>query len=415
MNNYRISCDGAWEMGIKHPFAYLHSRRLETDNSVVVSNKYRFMKIPHGELVTVLNMDGIYALIQYNNVMGYMVKSYLKREPIKRKLNKQLIRYFPTDKFFVIFNQQTGFQLRSELPNGEEPQYSTLPELLDMTITHKCLKGCPYCYMRASTKGKHASLRNIEKIFQQLEHKVFSTALGGGEPTLHPYFEQILQLAEKYDIVPNFSTGIIPTRQIAEIAAKYCGAVAMSYHGNIRETLTGIQQYYYAGVEQVNVHIVLNTCSNAELRILLTQLEYLQKYNVPVSAVVFLRYKPVGRGATFRDENIYSNWAMFHKIIDGDHNYSFNIGVDSCLAPIIKAHHPNIPSETYDFCEAGAFSFYINAVNMTASECSFDQFPGFNLKKIPVLDAWSKMNKTPPRISHCKLSFWRECGNKTCT
>jgi len=406
--NYVIDCQKMYEMGVNNPFVYLN-RAIEFDASGRLKRNTRIYRIPDKASVYVFDTSRLFAHIKYDNIIGYISRSWLKRVPIQRKLSSLIIRKDPEQEFITMFSQKNGFQIRFELPNGKDPTYSTYPELLDMTITHKCGKGCKYCYMNSTSKGEHAKLYNIKKIFKQLENRVFSVALGGGEPTLHPRFEHILRTAVENNIVPSFSTAYVPTPSFAQMTAKYCGAVAMSYHGSHEKVLEGLRRYYFAGIDQVNVHVVLGVYQEYKIRTLLESLAGAQRFGVPVNAVIFLRRKPVGRATTQNNEEIHDNNGSFNRMIAG--NYPFKLGIDSCLAPIVAKKYPDIAKETYDYCEAGQFSFYVDAVNMQAKECSFDMTTGFDLREIPVLDAWNQMNKVDPRIGHCKLSLWREERN----
>ncbi len=58
-------------------------------------------------------------------------------------------------------------------------------------ITTKCNFSCSHCCMNATKNGRHMKMSTFKKALEYDE----MVALGGGEPTLHPYFERILLLA----------------------------------------------------------------------------------------------------------------------------------------------------------------------------------------------------------------------------
>ena len=84
---------------------------------------------------------------------------------------------------------------------------SLTPELVDIKITDYCSFGCTFCYQGSTLKGKHASLASYKKLIDKLaELQVFEVAIGGGEPTEHPDFLEMLQYAAEKKVVPNFTT-----------------------------------------------------------------------------------------------------------------------------------------------------------------------------------------------------------------
>lgn len=71
-------------------------------------------------------------------------------------------------------------------------------------VTDRCNLSCPTCYaMSSPTYGNHRSLEQIEKMLDVLvEHEGSPDVvqISGGEPTLHPQFFEILDIAKKKPI-----------------------------------------------------------------------------------------------------------------------------------------------------------------------------------------------------------------------
>jgi len=80
-----------------------------------------------------------------------------------------------------------------------------LPYLCDIKITDYCERGCPECYQNSSREGKHASLDSIVRFIKKYPH-VMEVAVGGGEPTLHPQFDKIVNMLSGSGIRVNFTT-----------------------------------------------------------------------------------------------------------------------------------------------------------------------------------------------------------------
>jgi len=126
--------------------------------------------------------------------------------------------------FWTIFSRKTGAKMRFRFPKrGEEVSKSTYgsapdgkvvptktfaPELVDIKITNYCPRKCSFCYQNSGPGGQHAEWRHygyhISSILGSL--RVFEVAIGGGEPTSHPDFADILREFRRHGVVPSFST-----------------------------------------------------------------------------------------------------------------------------------------------------------------------------------------------------------------
>jgi len=104
------------------------------------------------------------------------------------------------------------------------------PTLVDFQITNYCNLSCPHCYAESSPAAAHVSYADIIRVLDNCQKAgVFEVALGGGEPTLHPNFSQILKACRKRDLVCNLATnGKELNKKMVQLLAKYCGAVALS-------------------------------------------------------------------------------------------------------------------------------------------------------------------------------------------
>ena len=110
--------------------------------------------------------------------------------------------------WYTVFNSQSGNKMRmSFLDDPGEYVKASAPELVDVKITDYCPLGCSFCYQSSTKEGVHAPLGEIRRLARLLNKlKVFEVAIGGGEPTMHPDFPEILRTFKKYGIQPNFTT-----------------------------------------------------------------------------------------------------------------------------------------------------------------------------------------------------------------
>lgn len=81
------------------------------------------------------------------------------------------------------------------------------PELIDVKITDKCYKGCEWCYQKSTRDGEHCTLDAACHLSKALSIiKPFEIVLGGGEPSIHPYFKEIVNLFKKTCVLLSVTT-----------------------------------------------------------------------------------------------------------------------------------------------------------------------------------------------------------------
>lgn len=309
------------------------------------------------------------------------------------------------NRFFEIFNQNTGFYLRTGVLNEKgrdtkvDPFKRNFPNLLDIGIMGSCINGklglCKIggieCYQSGNSISKpNMSLTNFKRIIDEVKGYVFQVALGGrGDPDTHKNFRSILLYCRNNDIVPNFTTsGINLTLEKAKFCKEYCGAVAVSWQ-RAEHTYKAINLLIEEEVK-TNIHYVLgNNTIDEAIKILQTH-ELHKSLNHPkkINAIIFLLHKPVGYGSkknTLQVDN--PKLKVFGELIPGEH--PFKIGFDSCSIPLLINYTKGIDPTSFDTCEGGRFSMYISS-DMIALPCSFDQEEkwGFNLSKGTIKEAW---------------------------
>jgi len=119
-------------------------------------------------------------------------------------------------------------------------------------------------------------------------------AIGGGEPTMHPDFCNILEDVRSLGTVPNYTTaGHHMTPEIYEATNKYCGGVAMTFHA-----ARGIDWFieHYKKLKdnlnvQLNVHLIVDVHAAENMLKLIEAQKVLGRLNV----VLLAYYPDVGR------------------------------------------------------------------------------------------------------------------------
>ena len=304
------------------------------------------------------------------------------------------------NRFISVFDAKTGMYMRTGIldengkDTGKDPFMASYPLLIDVGIMGHCIHGktglCAKagigCYQSGMLIGQpNMSVEDFESIAKQSSGRCNQFALGGrGDPDQHEHFQEILEICQKYHIVPNFTTsGYGMTTEIAELCRKYCGAVAVSWYRN-DYTNRAIELLLETGVK-TNIHYVLGNNSIEEA------IERLKSDDFPdgINAVIFLLHKPVGQGT---QKNVLSlnvpRLREFFERIDRQH--PFKVGLDSCTVPGVVNFCENIASESIDTCEGGRFSCYIGP-DMVMVPCSFDKSEKFkvSLANMTIEEAWN--------------------------
>jgi len=301
-----------------------------------------------------------------------------------------VIRRDPGSSYATLFNPSTGFLARTEDSRGADPFWAPRgPELLDISITNWCDRQCATCYRSSSLSGLHMSRENYSLILAQAaECGVFQIALGGGNPNQHPDFVAMLRATrEDFGLIPNYTTnGRGLCNEVVDASARYCGAVAVSAYEPIEELEQAVTRLADAGVK-VNLHFVLDAQS---IQTALSWLRDPPRVLMRVNAVVFLTFKPVGRGADHsrllrHGDTLaeFVNIAMY-----GDPG--FRVGFDSCMASAFAGTSQDC-MYWLDGCEAARFSMFISE-RLLAYPCSFMEglMPGMLVKECNLQKIWQE-------------------------
>jgi len=303
--------------------------------------------------------------------------------------------------FRVDFDTRSGYYLRTGIlsekgkDTGAEPFMASFPHLLDIGImghcahglSGRCLSSTVECYQEGnSIKSEHMTLLNYKKIVDQAKGRCFQFALGGrGDPELHPDFEAILDYTRTFNIVPNFTTsGYGLTKEHALITKKYCGAVAVSWYRQ-DHTLQSIHTLLEAG-NKVNIHYVLGNHTIDEFIYLLEN----NKFPDGINRIILLLHKPVGLGQQKNVLKVSDPKVKYLFELFNDKKYCDHLGFDSCCVPAVLNFSKKIAKESYDACEAGRFSAYIDA-DMMMTTCSFDRKKeyGESLRDYSIEEVWN--------------------------
>lgn len=272
----------------------------------------------------------------------------------------------------------------------EEPLVSEGPEFVDLSLGNRCNLNCKFCYTSSNENGQFIDMKDYYYILDQLdENRVYQVAIGGGEPTLHPNFKEIIEsMHEQYSIIPNYTTnGILLDPNLIRFSVDHCGAIALSYHKNREVALLDKMRMLSDSGANAVLHVVANKST------LLSFDSIAQKFGeAGVKAIAFLLFKPAGRGKvleneilSFEDRKILDE--KFRRVIEIAQEHEFIVGFDTCFAPYLATFIYSLKG-TYDSCTGSRVSAYIDW-DLSVRPCSFMQEEkGESLKEKTLQDIW---------------------------
>jgi MoaA/NifB/PqqE/SkfB family radical SAM enzyme len=301
------------------------------------------------------------------------------------------VKLVETDEYAIVFNPKTGEEVLTGINGHSDPFALEYPSMLDIGIMGHCKNKCEFCY-QGDGNEPNMSLEGFKQIIDQSKDYVNQVALGGrGDPNHHEHFGEIIAYCRENNIVPNYTTsGIGLTEKQIALSKEHCGAVAVSMY-NRTHTWLALRGFMYVGVK-TNIHFVV-TKDSMELACRLIQGEDMYKNQFKLSsinAIVFLLFKPAGRGANLDWSPTEEQIKVFSELIKKP-DCKFKVGMDSCLVnKVAQARDLTAMEEMFaDTCEGARMSCYITPDERLVP-CSFgdhDRY-GTDISKGNLQEVW---------------------------
>jgi radical SAM protein with 4Fe4S-binding SPASM domain len=262
-----------------------------------------------------------------------MIKDILALKTEGMKLFREiLVRHLPRDyrKIKLIKNAKSDFL--------------SAPTLVDLQVTNQCFMDCPHCYASSHPAGLHADFESLKSIISDCSRMgVFQIAIGGGEPLLHPRISEILYLIRENGIVPNLTTtGHNLTLENLKAIKETCGAVALSLEGQGRNfsihRKTG-WDFFLKSLNKLNhakIPVVFQVTLSKENLDNLPDIVNFALEERDLYGVIFLAYKPVGRGKFYNHSLSSVDSVMLHAQLKDTFlrlSKHTRVGYDCCLTP----------------------------------------------------------------------------------
>lgn len=195
--------------------------------------------VQHNDKIIVIAPD--YAnWIVLNSVEQLSILDFLKQG---NTIHETLEQSFPQEDVNFVICQLEGRQFCSkQIHSAVEDERS-----MHLYLTNKCNLRCPHCYM-FSGKSNEQELTTEEVIDVINKYRTIARGkrltISGGEPTIRPDFERIIQYASKQGLeVKLLTNGSLFSKATIETLSNYIGAVQVSIDGFSEESNAIVRGY----------------------------------------------------------------------------------------------------------------------------------------------------------------------------
>jgi hypothetical protein len=324
-----------------------------------------------------------------------------------------------SENYHFSFDKRNGSFARWGKTHDDDPEWSPFgPEILDLEISSgACLgKGCGGMCYKDNGHGptKNMSLETFRKILSVLPHTLMQIAIGTTNISANPEFWDIIKEGKKRGLAMNFTThGLDVDDEVAKLTSEFCGAVAVSIVDR-EKSYAAIRRFLDAGCKQVNIHYVVSEEREEDAKRVIYDVAQNPDLR-GVNAIVFLQYKPKGRGT-----RLFSPLQVpgFRRLVAMCEENGVAYGFDSCSAPaylrVIEGRSDEEQlRRCVEPCESGLFSSYISVDGMFYA-CSFCENRGMWQEGINVLEFEGPQDFLDKLWRSEKLNTWRksllQCG-----
>jgi len=273
--------------------------------------------------------------------------------------------------FWVLFNKRNGTKIRMSFSSDENYTQSSYPESADIKITDFCPFACDFCYQDSSLEGAFAHPKNIQSISQTL-HKlgVFEVALGGGEPTTHPFLDKIINMFYEKDICTNLTTRSIKwitDTSISTIILEKTSGLAFSVGSNYMDTFNLKELSNWLTINkykgELSAHYILGLVNTGRL---IGDIKSMSKH---VNRITLLGGKNTGRAKEIKYQKV-----NIEKVIKHCQEEGISLGMDTKAIQDYKEDLDRLEiPEILRTSEEGKFSLYIDAVESFIARDSYSK------------------------------------------
>ena len=253
------------------------------------------------------------------------------------------------------------------------------PEFYDVKVTPYCEGNCPYCYQDSLDSSRHPSFitEKFISFFGKMDknQKPFQIAFGGGEPTTHREFSDLMKVCHDMDISPNYTTNGMWVKsdkkdEILKTTKELCGGVAVSTHPHLEKYWREATELYLENDIFTNLHIIIGDKKSID-----DFAEIYKEYHGRVKYFVLLPLTAQGRA-----EESFVDWEYFTEKIDGspaDIAFGANFYPFLCQTPgrfKVSLYEPEIMSAYLDLEDMKVYKSSFSEEERTIGNLGYHEF-----------------------------------------
>ena len=297
---------------------------------------------------------------------------------------KRVLAKYKNGNYNVILFED-GTKIRFNKLDNLTPDFA---ESIDVTITTKCDKGCPWCYMNCTMEGKHA---NLNLPFFDTLHAGQELALNGNDLS-HPDLETFLLRMKAKGVICNLTVNQWHFIKYYDRLYNWMEQGLIYGLGISLTDSTELRNFFKTYKRHPNM--VIHTIDG-----LLTEEDI---NNLQDMKILILGYKVLGRGDHYYDEHkddIATRIEWLKKNIMNLAKQFECVSFDNLSIEHLELNKNFTKEEWEQFYmgDEGAFTFFVDAVNETYAMSSLEKENNFQ-----ILDNVDDMFKHVRQISRNK-------------
>lgn len=264
----------------------------------------------------------------------------------------KLIGSYKNGSYFVKMLSD-GTKIRVALNDEFVPAFA---ENCDVTITEKCINGCPMCYAGCTPQGKHADFSKYEHLIDSL-HPYTELALNGNQITDIPGLEDFLRKLKDKKIFANMTVHQRDFEKNVEylkklVDEKLIWGIGVSLENPTKEFIEKIKCF-----PNIVIHVIVGIFGEKDFQVLKDQ----------GLKILCLGYKELGRGIEYDAQNhedidIKTKWLGVNLLNVAKHFevVSFdNLGIEQLG---VRDYLTNDEWEQFYMGDEGTSTFFVNLV-----------------------------------------------------
>ncbi|MFX0142213.1 MAG: radical SAM protein, partial [Candidatus Hodarchaeota archaeon] len=281
---------------------------------------------------------------------------------------------------------KNGIIIDKKIPNGklnleDETQRPPLPSLRSILIhiTLRCNLKCVHCYL-GEKKNLDLPFSLIKKLIPEFyEMQGLRVLLSGGEPLIHPQFNEILKFLSQFPVrIMLLTNGTLITPELVKLIK-----------GNIHEVQISI--------DGIDSHNEFRADKNAFSKAI-NAIKMLKKAEIPIEIATMIHNKNLDElpqlSKLLKELNV-ENWTLDVPILTGEFekNKNFIPDFEKAVEALKNFGWGGFPEEQSSIFACGSHVCSIMP-DGNVSKCQFfGEQPVGNLNKNSLLDCWQKIQK----------------------